>query len=71
MSWADLHAFFVSCHQLSLSRETENWGTEPEEQDEPLDLISMLERPSFDLLDYINWCRFWDRDIKAKIVVQD
>jgi len=44
-----------------------------------VDLITTLERPSFDLLDYINWCRFFganevpmvtttvDRDLQASI----
>ena len=54
--------------QLSLSR-GDKW--EPTPSDETVDLISSLDRPAFDVLDYINWCRFLDRDMNANIVVAD
>ncbi|EKX32833.1 hypothetical protein GUITHDRAFT_156221 [Guillardia theta CCMP2712] len=67
--------------ELSLSRGGK-WDAEPSE-DESVDLITTLERPSFDLLDYINWCRFFganevpmvtttvDRDLQASIGESD
>ena len=58
----------VPCWQLSLSR-GDKW--EPSPSDETVDLISSLDRPAFDILDYINWCRFLDRDMKANIAATD
>jgi len=54
--------------QLSLSR-GDKWDPTP--ADETVDLISSLDRPAFDVLDYLNWCRFLDRDMKGKIAPAD
>eukprot|EP00291_Cryptomonas_curvata_P020045 CAMPEP_0172166828 /NCGR_PEP_ID=MMETSP1050-20130122/9218_1 /TAXON_ID=233186 /ORGANISM="Cryptomonas curvata, Strain CCAP979/52" /LENGTH=67 /DNA_ID=CAMNT_0012837521 /DNA_START=84 /DNA_END=287 /DNA_ORIENTATION=+ len=54
--------------ELSLSRPSDGkWESMPEDESfaSPCNLISSLERPSFDLLDYINWCKFLDWDMKA------
>jgi hypothetical protein len=50
--------------QLSLSR-GDKWDPSP--SDETVDLISSLDRPAFDALDYINWCRFLDRDMSPAL----
>jgi hypothetical protein len=54
--------------QLSLSR-GDKWDPTP--GDETVDLISSLDRPAFDILDYLNWCRFLDRDMKGQIAPAD
>ena len=54
--------------QLSLSR-GDKWDPSP--SDETVDLISSLDRPAFDVLDYVNWCRFLDKDLKKKIAAAD
>jgi len=54
--------------ELSLSR-CSAWDASPEE-DEAVDMISVLERPSFDILDYLNWCRFLDRDLKKRLPLE-
>ncbi len=54
--------------QLSLSR-GDKWDPTP--TDETVDLISSLDHPAFDVLDYLNWCRFLDKDMKATIGPDD
>jgi len=61
---ADTHV----TEQLSLSR-GDKWDPTP--SDETVDLISSLDRPAFEVLDYLNWCKFLDRDMKASIATAD
>jgi len=49
----------VFWRQLSLDCGSK-WDPVPGQDDgNAVNLLSMLERPSFCILDYVNWCRFW------------